>query len=172
MAEKSCSHIIWGQLVDELEWVQPYPSVSYLPGFVACLSFNGILVFKFEALLNRVVFVCFMTYTAYLEKTPLLIHSGQKCLPRVACLWSKMLMFQMAGMKEGGGPLPLAFQYLILMIWRPCDLDLVMISSLASKCQHFKLRGLQFHFIKWLKNGHPKFKVLAFWSQWRYHDQI
>ena len=37
-----------------------------------------------------------------------------------------------------------------------------MISSLASKCQHFKLRGLQFHYIKWLKNGHSNFKVLVF----------
>ena len=85
---------------------------------------------------------------------------------------SKMAIFQRAGMKEGGLPLPLTFQYLIFMIWRPSDLNLVMISSLASKCQHFKLRGLQFHSIKWLKNGHPNFKVLAFWSQLRYHDQI
>ena len=44
------------------------------------------------------------------------LHSGQKCLPRVACLWSKMPMFQRAGMKEGGELLQLAFQYLILMI--------------------------------------------------------
>ena len=44
------------------------------------------------------------------------VHSGRKCLPRVACLWSKMPMFQRAGMREGGEPLPLAFQYLILMI--------------------------------------------------------
>ena len=43
------------------------------------------------------------------------IHSGQKCLPRVACLWSKTPMFQGAGIKEGGEPFPLAFQYLILM---------------------------------------------------------
>ena len=34
----------------------------------------------------------------------------------VACLWSKMPMFQGAGMKEGGEPLALAIQYLILMI--------------------------------------------------------
>ena len=52
-------------------------------------------------------------------------------------------------MKEGGLPLPLAFQYLILMIWRACDLDLVMISLQASKSQDFKLRGLKFH----LKNS-------------------
>jgi hypothetical protein len=84
----------------------------------------------------------------------------------------KIAIFQRAEMREGGLPLPLAFQYLILMIWRPPDLNLVMISSLASKCQHFKLRGLKFHSIKWLNNGHPNFKVLAFWSQWRYHDQI
>ena len=81
-------------------------------------------------------------------------------------------VFQRAGMREGGLPLPLAFQYLILMIWRACDLNLVMISSLASKCQHFKLRGLQFHFIKQVKNGHSNFKDLLFWSQWRYHNQI
>ena len=45
-----------------------------------------------------------------------------------------------------------------------------MISSVATKCQHFKLQGLQFHYIKGLKKGHFKFK--AFWSQWRYHYQI
>ena len=45
------------------------------------------------------------------------LHSDQKCLPRVACLWSKRPMFQGAGMMEGGKLLPLlAFQYLILMI--------------------------------------------------------
>ena len=88
--------------------------------------------------------------TGYLN---LVKHSGQKCLPRVACLWCKMPIFQRAGMREGGEPLPLAFQYLILMIWRPYDLNLVMISPLASKCQHFKLRGLQFHFMKWLKTS-------------------
>ena len=60
-------------------------------------------------------------------------------IQRVACLWSKMPMFQRAGMKEGGEPHQVAFQYLILMVWRPCDLNLVMISSLASKCQDFKV---------------------------------
>ena len=43
------------------------------------------------------------------------IHSGQKCLPRVACLWSKMPMLQRAGMREGGEPILLAFQYLIMI---------------------------------------------------------
>ena len=80
-------------------------------------------------------------------------------------------MFQRAGMKEGGLPLPPAFQYLILMTWRACDLNFVMISSLASKCLEFKVRGLQFHFIKQLKNRHPKFKALPFWSQWRYQTK-
>ena len=81
-------------------------------------------------------------------------------------------MFQRAGMKEGGLPLPPTFQYLILMTWRACDLNFIMISSLASKCQDFKLRGLQFHFIKQLKNEHSNFKALPFWIQWRYYDQI
>ena len=77
----------------------------------------------------------------------------------------KMAIFQRAGMREGGLPLPIAFQYLILMIWRACDLNLLMISLLASKCQYFKLRGLQCHYIKQLKNGHYNFKDLLFWSQ-------
>jgi hypothetical protein len=68
----------------------------------------------------------------------------------------------MVGMREGEGPLPLAFQYFIFMILRPCDLNLVMTSSMASKFQDFKLRVLQFHFIKQLKNGHPNFKNLPF----------
>ena len=46
------------------------------------------------------------------------IHSSWKCLPRVAFLWSKMPMFQRLRMREWGEPLPQAFQYLILMIWR------------------------------------------------------
>ena len=91
---------------------------------------------------------------------------------RFACFWSKMPMFQMAGMRDGGLPLPPAFQYFILMTWRACDLNFVMISLLASKCQDFKLSGLQFHFIKQLKNGHHNFKDLPFWSHRRYHDQI
>jgi hypothetical protein len=44
-------------------------------------------------------------------------------------------------------------------------LNLVMLSSLATKCQHFKLRGLQFHYIKWMKKGHFNFKVLALCCQ-------
>ena len=84
----------------------------------------------------------------------------------------KMAIFQRAGMREGGLPFPLAFDYLIFMIWRACDLNLVMISLLASKWQDFKLRGLQFHFINQLKNDHPNFKDLIFWNQERHHDQI
>ena len=57
-------------------------------------------------------------------------------------------MFQRVGMREGGEPLPLAVQYLILLIQRPCDLILVMISLLASKCHDFKV-GMYFfsHFM-------------------------
>ena len=46
--------------------------------------------------------------------------------------------------RKGGEPLPLVFQYLILMISRPCDLNLVMISSLAPKCQDFKVEKALF----------------------------
>ena len=48
-------------------------------------------------------------------------------------------------------------------------LPLVMISSLATKWQHLKLRGLTFHY---MKKGHFNFKVLAFWSQWRYYSKF
>ena len=69
---------------------------------------------------------------------------------RLACLWSKMPMFQRAGMREGGEPLALAFQYLIIMIWKYCDLNLVVISSVASKCQDFKVGMPVFQpFMKW-----------------------
>ena len=37
-----------------------------------------------------------------------------------------------------------------------------MISSLASKCQYFKLKGFQFHIIKWLKTGIPNSKACHF----------
>ena len=36
---------------------------------------------------------------------------------------------------------------MIFMIIRACDFNLVMISSLASKGQDVKSRGLQFHFV-------------------------
>ena len=39
-----------------------------------------------------------------------------KCLGSFAVLWCKMPMFWRAGMREGGKPLPLAFQYLIFMV--------------------------------------------------------
>ena len=71
-------------------------------------------------------------------------------------------MLQRVGMREGGEPLPLAFQHLIFLLWWPCGLNLVLISSLASKCQHFKLRGLSFHYIKWLKKGIPTLKCWHF----------
>ena len=54
----------------------------------------------------------------------------------------KMAILRRMGMREGRLPLPLPFTYLILMIWRVFDLNLIMISLLASKWQDFKLRGL------------------------------
>ena len=44
-----------------------------------------------------------------------------------------------------------------------------MISLLASKCQDFKLRGLQFHFIKQLKIHHSNFKDF---NMWRYAGDL
>ena len=79
----------------------------------------------------------------------------------VACLWSKMPRFQRLGMRKGGEPLPQAFQYLILMIYRPCDLNLVIIALLAAKCQDFEIRGLQFHCIKWLKKRHSHIAIVV-----------
>ena len=76
-----------------------------------------------------------------------------------------------AGMREGGLPLPPAFQYLILMTWKACYLDLVMVSSLASKWQGFKFGMLVFQLYE-MKLMTSKFKALAFWGQWRYHDEI
>jgi hypothetical protein len=86
----------------------------------------------------------------YVLKGEMGLHLPSKCLVWVACLF-KVPMFQREGMKGTGLSLPPAFQYFILMIWRSCDLNLV-ISSLPSKCQDFKLRGLQHQSIKWLKN--------------------
>ena len=68
-------------------------------------------------------------------------------------------------MKEGGKSLPLAFQYLIFMVKRPCDLNLVIISSLASKCQDFKVEMPFFQPLYVMKLKTSKFKVLAFCCQ-------
>jgi hypothetical protein len=79
-----------------------------------------------------------------------------------ACLWSKMPMFQRARMREGGLPLPPAFYQLILRTWRTYDLDLVMVSSLASKWQGLKVGVPVFQLFYQMKLKTSKFKVLAF----------
>ena len=48
------------------------------------------------------------------------------------------------------------------MKWRACGLNLVMISLLASNWQDFKLKSLQFHFIKQLKKVIPTLKTCYF----------
>ena len=68
-------------------------------------------------------------------------------------------------MREGGKPLPLAFQYLIFMVKKPCHLNLVMISSLATKCQDFKVEMPFFQPLYVMKLKTSKFKVLAFCCQ-------
>ena len=98
--------------------------------------------FCFAGTLNTVKFIIFDNRAV--------LHLMSKCLAWVACLWSKMAMFNW---------------------WRACDLNFVMISSLASKRQDFKLWDLQFHYIKQMKNGHPNFKALPFWIQWWYYNQ-
>ena len=76
-----------------------------------------------------------------------------------------------AGMREGGLILPLAFQYLILMIWRDCDLNWIMISLLAWKQQDFKLRGLNLLIVLiglswWPKESKFVLKfAIAWWKQ-------
>ena len=81
-------------------------------------------------------------------------------------------MFQRVGMSEGEIPLPLAFQYLILMVWRHFDLNFIIISLLASKCQDFKVEMPVFQPFYEMKLKTSNFKVLAFCSQWKYNDQI
>ena len=95
-----------------------------------------------------------------------------KSIRSFSFLWCKMPMFRRAGMREEGKPLPLAFQYLIFMVWRHCDLNLVMISSHASKCQDFKFEMPFFQPLCVMKLKTFKFKVLASCCQWRYHYQI
>ena len=74
-------------------------------------------------------------------------------------------MFERVGMREGGEPLPQAFQYLIFMVKRPCDLNFVITSSLASKCQDFKVEMPFFQPLYVMKLKTSKFKVLAFCCQ-------
>ena len=64
------------------------------------------------------------------------------------------------------------FWYLILMMWRAFDLNLVMVSLLAWKYKLFKVGMDVFHPFYEMKLKTSKFKVFAFWSQQRYHDQI
>ena len=68
-------------------------------------------------------------------------------------------------MREGGKPLPQAFQYLIFMVQRVCDLNLVIMSSLATKCQDFKVEMPFFQPLYVMKLKTSKFKVLAFCCQ-------
>ena len=56
-------------------------------------------------------------------------------------------MFKRAGLKEGGMPLPPAFQYLIFVMWRACNLNAKTYRPTISyhktaKNQAFQLQGL------------------------------
>ena len=87
---------------------------------------------------------------------------------RFADFRPKIAIFQMTGKREGELPLPPAFQYLILMIWRACDSNLVMISSMSSKYQVFKVGMTLFQLFYEMKLKTSKFKKSChFWSQLR-----
>ena len=74
---------------------------------------------------------------------------------------TKKAIFQRAGMREGGVATPTSSSYLILMIYRPCDSNLVMISSLASKQEVFKVEMTVFQLFFKMKLKTSKFKSQA-----------
>ena len=73
--------------------------------------------------------------------------------------WSKMLMFRRAGENERGREAT------------PTSIS-IFDSSLASKCQYFKVEMSFSQPLCIMKLKTSKFKVLAFCCQWRYHYQI
>ena len=99
---------------------------------------------KFKLLMKKVLSSSFLTYWSQKMRVLSL---------RTYSRWMETIYNTKVIYITSSLPLPLAFPYLILLIWRVCNSNLVMISLLASKWQDFKLRGLQFHFIKQLKNG-------------------
>ena len=60
----------------------------------------------------------------------------------------------------------------ILMVWRHFDLNFIIISLLASKCQDFEVEMPVFQPFYEMNVKTSNFKVLALCSQWRYDDQI
>ena len=66
-------------------------------------------------------------------------------------------------MRKWGLPFTTAFQYLNLMTWSTCYLNLVIIFSVDSKWQVFKVGLLIFQLFYEMKLKNSKFK---FWSQW------
>ena len=66
-----------------------------------------------------------------------------KCLRSFACFYSKMPMFRITGMREGGRKAT------------PTSVSIFDFYDIK-----FKLRGLQFHLVKWLKIGYLNFKLV------------
>ena len=86
------------------------------------------------------------------QKNYIYVYSGQK-----------------AGIEKGGAtPTSISIfdSYYMKTLW----FKIVMISSLASKWQVLKVGMPIFQPLYEVKLKASKFKVLAFWSQWRYHD--
>ena len=112
-----------------------------------------------------------------------------KSIRSFSFLWCKMPMYWRAGMREGGKPLPLAFQYLFFN-WAGMKPRRPPNKGVRPRFQYLILMIKDLVILIWLQNANtlkleclfsailcnkiedPKFKVLAFWSQSKYHCQI
>ena len=117
------------------------------------------------------------------------IHSGQKCLPWVACLWSKIPMFQRAGMNEGGLPpyeelatctdifsgLKITSPFLGCLFfngfmkwnWRPLSLKSCNFEGSKDIMTKFKSQALHIIKIKYWnagRSGNPPSSIPALWN--------
>ena len=98
--------------------------------FMGTLNFNRweepiLISFLSLLLISAYLWRAKSTYVlAYLSNKSMFLHMYFeiictlccKCLGSFAFLWCKMPMFRRAGMRKGGKPLPLAFQYLIFIV--------------------------------------------------------
>ena len=87
---------------------------------------------------------------------------------RVKCLCS----WEQEWGREGCHSHHLFKKFIHIMTWSAFDSNLVMISSLASKWKVVKVSMHIFQLFYEMKLKTSKFKILAFWGQWRYHNAI
>jgi hypothetical protein len=92
-----------GSLNSDISYLITTVQAGYLDQMYAMVSLHNVYQLNFEG------------YTVNIavgtEHTLMLVYHSRKPVFR-----PKMAIFQRAGMRKGGLPLPLAFQYLILMI--------------------------------------------------------